>query len=276
MGTSRNRRITEAIDVKRRAKAPAPYGPQPCAIPGCKRLTQRSSRKGLSETYCHRHVEHLRSHGHITRKSYSKAELEPFRQPVARWLREHREDPNVQAAIARLGTLMATQGRPKDAYEQRGMVPKAKARNELARLYAAGKSGEQLLGIVLTIRAAHAELGPWDSPDWYHVQIAKQAKRLRGARSTPYRDKRFPPRYPRGEGIFMRILGKSIDAKAACAIDGETIEYIRRQARPHISRPASPPPSQSQARRDDLREERRRMEELRSLLGGGGISIETL
>lgn len=221
--TSRNRRITQAQDVKRRAKAPAPYAPERCAVFGCNRLTQRSAGRGLSETLCKRHAEHLRSHGHETRGSYSKAELAPFRQAAREWLRQHQHDAFVQGAIARLESLMSSQGRSKDAYHQRSMAPKDKARNTLARLREAGKTGEQLLLIVLTIKAAHAELGPWGSPDWQAVQIAKQAKRLRGASGTRTGLLRQPMKYPRGEGLYMRHLGEMIEERAAHAIDREAV-----------------------------------------------------
>lgn len=233
--TSRNRRITQAQDIKRRAKESPPGAPQRCAVFMCNRLTQRSARKGLSEVYCKSHSEHLRRHGHETRRSYTKVELEPFRQAARDWLRQRRDDPFVSGAIARLESLMSSQGRPKDHYHQRSMVPKDKARNVLARLHEAGKTGEQLLLIVLAIQAAHAELGPWGAPDWQAVQIAKQAKKLRGASGTHYRDSpyRMPSRYPRGEGIYMRLLGQMIEERAAHAIDRETVEDLRTLGRKH-------------------------------------------
>jgi hypothetical protein len=57
--TSRNRRITQARDVKRRAKAPPPEVTERCAAWLCTNLTQRSKGKGFSEVYCHNHVEHF-------------------------------------------------------------------------------------------------------------------------------------------------------------------------------------------------------------------------
>jgi hypothetical protein len=226
--TSRNRRLTQARDIKLRAYAPPPYGREPCAVFGCKRLTQRSSGRGLSGTLCRQHGERVRYHGHETRKSYSKADLTPFREAAREWYQQHEHDAYVQRAIARLGSLMSSQGHSKDAYHQRVMPPKDKARNTLARLHEAGKTGEQLFLIVLSIKAAHSELGPWGAPDWPFVQIAKQAKKLRGASGTHYRDGpyRMPARYPRGEGQFMVHLGQMIEERAAYAIDRETVEEV--------------------------------------------------
>lgn len=226
--TSRNRRITQAADIKRRVKAPSTDGPQRCAIIPCGRPTQRSVGKGLSELLCKRHSEHLRSHGHETRKSYSKADLTSYRKAAREWYRWHRRDVHVAYAIASLEALMSSQGRSKDAYYQRSMAPKDKARNVLARLHEAEKTGEQLLLIVLAVKAAHTELGPWGAPDWEAVQIAKQAKRLRGAAGTHFRNGpyRVPSRYPRGEGLYMRHLGEMIEERAAYAIDRVAVEVV--------------------------------------------------
>lgn len=224
--TSRNRRITQAKDIKRRAKSPSTEAPERCAVFGCTRLTQRSSRKGLSETLCKNHTEHVRSHGHETRRSYSKAELMPYREAAQEWYRWHRRDVHVAYAVASIEALLADQGRSKDAYHQRSMAPKDKARNTLARLHEAGKSGLQLLLITLAVKAAHAELGPWGAPDWQAVQIAKQAKRLRGASGRPTGLLRLPRKYPRGEGLYMRHLGQMIEERAAYGIDREDVEEV--------------------------------------------------
>ncbi|EBX4816902.1 hypothetical protein DRY87_25080, partial [Salmonella enterica subsp. enterica serovar Newport] len=212
----------------RRARAPLENPAELCVVVGCTRLTQRSSRRGLSEVLCKRHSEHLRSHGHETRKSYSKAELTPSRKAAIIWFNAHRDRPEVGHAITNLGALMASQGRSKDAYHQRSMNPKEKARNVLARLREAGKTGEQLFLIVLAVKATHKKLGPWGKPDWIPVQIAKQAKKLRGASGTHYRNGpyRLPSRYPRGEGLYMRHLGRMIEERAAIAIQDKTLAEV--------------------------------------------------
>src|SRR5690606_34854455 len=109
-----------------RAKAPPTYPGEQCVVPGCGRPTQRSASQGLSETYCRRHKEHLRTHGHENRESYSKAELVPFRNAAREWFEEHREDGAVQMALRSLEGLMSSQGRSKDAYHHRSLSPEAK------------------------------------------------------------------------------------------------------------------------------------------------------
>ncbi|WP_354554041.1 hypothetical protein [Kaistia defluvii] len=180
---------------------------------------------------------------------------------------EHREDRAVQMAVRSLEGLMASQGKSKDAYHQRGMTPEAKARNTLARLHEAGKAAQTLLLIVLTIQAAHAELGPWGAPDWEAVQISKQAKRLRGAAGTHYPD--APSRYPRSEGLYLRHLGRMLAERASLGIGGDTIDHIRERARPSIKRPRPKPAPP----RDDTVDELRRMQAFTAALRGGSWTV---
>ncbi|BCP55608.1 hypothetical protein K32_42250 [Kaistia sp. 32K] len=265
--TSRNRRITQAKDIKGRAHGPPSYPREHCVVPGCRRPTQRSASLGLSETYCKRHKEHLRTHGHEHRKSYSKAELVPFRRAAREWFVEHREDGPVQMALRSLAGLMSSQGRSSDAYHQRSMSPVAKARNTLARLHEAGKTAEQLFLTVLTIQAAHAAIGPWGAPDWETVQVGKQAKKLRGAAGTHYPD--APSRYPRSEGLYLRHLGRMIEERASAGIGGDTIDRIRERARA-TNRPVRPPPRPP---RDDTGDELRRMQAFIAALRGGSRTV---
>ena len=273
--TSRNRRITQANDIKRRVKSPLLYPPERCAVFGCKRLTQRSAGKGLNEALCKPHSEHLRRHGHESQRSYSKADLEPYRKAALEWYRQRRKDPQITRAIASLESLMASQGRSKDANYQRSMSPEDKARNTLARLHEARKTGLQLLLIVAAVRAAHEDLGPRGAPDWLPVQIAKQAKRLRGSVGTKTGLPHAPLKWPRGEGIYMRHLGRMIEERAAYAIDGEAIKDIREVAKPSASRGAIPSPPAIQPR-ETYRTEMEEAEALIKLLGRrGSVNIET-
>ncbi|QND25798.1 hypothetical protein HB773_04605 [Sinorhizobium meliloti] len=222
--------------------------PERCAVLGCSRLTQRSAGKGFSETYCGGHIEHLRRHGHPDRPSYRRWELKPYRKAAQTWLKQHREHPAVRIAVTHLEALMWSQGRAKGADYQRGMVPKDKARNVLARLRDAGKTGEQLLEIVIVINAAYLELGPHGYPDWVSIQTGKLAKRLKGASGTITRDhegrrmteahphassawKRSWEKWPRSEGRYVRILGEMIREKVNQELTDRAVEEVRRPAR---------------------------------------------
>lgn len=270
--TSRNRRRTQAADIKRRAKAPAPDGPEQCVVAGCQRPTQRSARKGLSETYCRVHMERQARHGHPTRPSYSKAELVPFRKAALDWYRQHQHEAHVRQAVARLTTLMSSQDRPKDHDQQAGMAPKDKARNVLARLHREGKTGEQLFLIVLSVRAAYAEIGPYGYPEFPLVVIAKQAKRLRGASGTHFRDSpyRVPSKYPRPRGLYLRLLGEMIEERAG--IDRDTIETVAQAVRPAVRQAQKSAWEEAKAHQD---EEERTIALIRLMGRAGSITVGT-
>jgi hypothetical protein len=77
---------------------------------GCQWLTQRSTGSGLSETHCKQHVEFHRRHGSYWHKSYSAAQLAPYRRATQRWLRSRSNDQHVQRVIGALDALLADSG----------------------------------------------------------------------------------------------------------------------------------------------------------------------
>lgn len=213
-------------DIEIRAKEPPAGAPRPCVIVGCGRPAQRSGRNGLSDTLCKRHVEFQRRHGSSWRRSYLVRELAPYRRAAEVWLKAHQEDPATIRVIAALDGLIASGGKPVHAHEARWWKPKAKVRNVLARLHQAGKTGRQLLAIVLAVKATQAAIGPRANPEFRHVQIAKMTHRL--ASGTHTRSTRFVTisQYPRAEGIFMRRLGSAIEDIAAIVATSEAVEEV--------------------------------------------------
>lgn len=164
-------------------------------------------------------------------------EIAPFRAATRTWLAENDTSPAVLDAIGNLESLLLSSGRVESAFQLKGRPPKERARIALARLRAAGKGGRQLLEIVLTIKATVRAIGPWGNPEFLHVQIAKLAHRLasgtilRNHEGRPYRDiysgkpSQFE-RYPRGEGIFMRIMGEEILTHAGAVADPGIVSQI--------------------------------------------------
>lgn len=234
--TSTARRIAQAREIKLRAKAPPPARPQRCTAMGCGRPTQRSAGRGLSERYCRAHQEHFRRHGSHWRRSYLLRELLPYREAARAWLKGAENRPEVLAATAALEGLLAASGRTESAFRTGRLSPKEKARVALARLRQAGKTGRQLLEIVVTAKATAAALGPRGNPEFLHVQIAKLAHRL--ASGTILRDHEGRPlsaqgwrrsaveRYPRAEGIFMRVLGRQLEERAGDGADRAAIAEV--------------------------------------------------
>lgn len=227
--TSRNRRIVQAKSIKQRAKEPSPHGPTRCVIPNCRRDTQRSQGRGLSESYCKYHATRLRRHGHPTVSSYSNVQLSTYRKAVRKWLRLHRHEDNIRVTVQHLDSMMARQARSVDAYHQRFLTPQKKAENVIARLKEAQKSGLQLLEIVLTVKIANKELGPWGAPDFMLVQIGKLVKRLKGVSGTHFPETelgQYLSKYPRAEGLYLRHLGTMILERSERIITAENLREI--------------------------------------------------
>lgn len=220
-------------DIEHRAAAPSDLPPRRCAAHGCKNLTQRSARNGLSETLCKRHVEFRRRHGTHWRRSYTMAELRPFQTAARRWLKGRQGDLNLAPVVAALSGLLAGSGAARTAQDARWAGTEEKVRNALARLHEAGKSGEQLLLITLTVKAAQAALGPRANPEFQYVQIAKMAHRL--ASGTHVRSALYGTfsRYPRAEGAFMRLLGQTIEDIAGIVADSEAVREVVEAAGRH-------------------------------------------
>ncbi|MEO5759508.1 MAG: hypothetical protein ABIQ51_21935 [Mesorhizobium sp.] len=214
------------LDIERRAAAPSNERPRKCSAIGCQRFTQRSNGKGLSEVKCKQHVEFRRRHGSTWMKSYSAARLAPYRKAAHRWLRDHGEDPHVVRVIAALDALIADSGRAETANRARWKTPDGKARIALARLREAGKRGEQLLAITLTVKATISVTGPRGDPEFMQVQIAKMVHRLASGthiKSAIWGD---TSKYPRPEGRVMRILGHRVEDIAGIVAGGETIDEV--------------------------------------------------
>lgn len=196
-------------DIEYRAAAPSDLSPRRCVAPGCKNLTQRSARNGLSETLCKRHVEFRRRHGTHWRRSYTMAELRPFQAAARQWLKAHQGDLSLTQVVAALNGLLAGSGASRTAQDARWAGTEEKVRNALARLHEAGKSGGQLLLITLTVKAAQSALGPRANREFQYVQIAKMAHRL--ASGTHVRSALYGTfsRYPRAEGHSCGSSGRT-------------------------------------------------------------------
>lgn len=197
-----------------------------CAVFGCPQPAQRAAANGLSHTYCKRHVEHIRRHGHSHMKTPKKAALEPYRKAARNWLARHRGELAVGRVLTALDGMLQNAGRPINAYRLRGETPEARARNVLARNREAGKTGEDLLTIVLALRAYIAEHGPRGATDYRHTQIAKLMHRISSGSNRTPSGFPIPQKNPRPEGRFMVYLGRRVDDIASIAADDDAVEEV--------------------------------------------------
>ena len=214
-------------EIKRRSSAHLEPGvSRRCNVLGCSRLSQRASGTGLSETHCKYHVEFHRRHGSYWRRSFLKDQLEPYRQAATKWVSARQGQPNVVRVVRHLQQLIDNSGRRYSAYDVRWLDPDQRANAVLANLREEGKTGEQLLIIVLTIHAAVSELGPRGDREFRHVQIAKLMHRLASGTHRTTSGFRIPSKYPRPEGVFMRTLGRRVEDVAAIAFTPEDIQEV--------------------------------------------------
>lgn len=220
-------RKEQTRDIQRRSSAPIEPGVSGrCNVLGCSRSTQRASGTGLSETHCKYHVEFHRRHGSYWRRSYLKAQLEPFRQAATKWLSARQDHPNVVRVVKYLQHLIDNSGRRYSAYDVRWLDPDQRTNAVLANLREEGKTGEQLLIIVLTIHTAVSELGPRGDREFRAVQIAKLIHRLASGTHKTKSGFPIPSKYPRPEGVFMRTLGRRVEDVAAIAFTPEDIQEV--------------------------------------------------
>ena len=217
---------SRSLDIHRRAKAPPQEHPRKCSVLGCQRLTQRSSGKGLSETHCKQHVEFYRRHGSYWHRSYTAAELAPYRRETQRWLRSRSGDPQVDRVISALDALLSHAGSPESAYSLRGRSPQDRARIALARVRETGVTGERLLEITLTIKAIMSDRGPRADPEFMQVQIAKLVHRLASGTHRTTSGFPLPSKYPRAEGRVMRLIGHQVEDIAGIAADAEAVREV--------------------------------------------------
>jgi hypothetical protein len=217
-------------DIAGRASRPSSSPSTKCSAFGCSRLTQRSAGNGLSEIYCKQHIEFRRRHGSTWRRSYKVAEIQSYRKAAIQWVQNNRHDHYVSKVIATLDAMIQNSGPSKSAYDLRWLSSGDRSRQVLARLRDAGIGGDRLLEITLTIKAAISELGPHGNPEFMQVQIAKLAHRLNSGTTQTRSGLPVPPKYPRPEGAFMRVLGHAIGDIASIAATPEVVDEVVQQA----------------------------------------------
>ena len=116
--------------VKQRAAA-APT--LKCSTPGCGRPAQALATPDSRATaLCRKHLKHRARHGSAWRKSFTKAELEPYRKAARRWLTANRQAPMVQHVLTALAGMMANAGKAESAYDLNRVKPAKRAKIALA------------------------------------------------------------------------------------------------------------------------------------------------
>lgn len=161
-----------------------------CPIPGCGRRPQARQGKGLSLVWCRYHIQRRNRHGHLTKGTYSAADLRPYRRAAESYLKPRLgTDFWIAAAIKALGGLLDNAGPNERVVDVLTMPPKDKARAAFARMRSQGVSPIRLLINDLAVSMAVGEdpIQPIGEPDDYRLtQIGKAALRMASGHHAVY------------------------------------------------------------------------------------------
>jgi hypothetical protein len=166
--------------TKALASAPYAFSDGKCALFGCKRLTMRAERKGLTDLYCSYHIQRIARHGHHTEGSLGVNEKRPYKEIAAKWIKTHQGTIKLKVLLNDIATLLAEAGTAYNATQLHGLTPTQKALAALARLREAKVSPEEILLRWMTVGLTLLATERWDRcGDVYHfIQIAKSVHRL--------------------------------------------------------------------------------------------------
>lgn len=215
-----------AIKSRRRAEVKARAG-QPnydqgsgCKVMGCGNPVRAATSDGLDARFCRPHADQYARHGSPYRKSYSSAQVRPYRAAAASWLKANAGDHWVRNAVERVKGLYASAGGHVEAFRLRGLSPDERSRVAWTRLRKANVEPVEVIAAALAV-----EMIIRDDPyadrkaEFKQVQTAKLVHRMasgthkrwgEGATATELHV------YPRSRGRVLRHIGKA--AVEACEL----------------------------------------------------------
>lgn len=207
--------------VTRLAETPADAALTYCPIPGCGRLTRRQAGRGFSQYACQYHDQWKSRHGSYWKRTYTRAQLKPYRSAARIYLHRHREDDHIRQALRSLDFLLVGAGPNHRVVDTLTMKPREKARAALARMRKHEVPSSRLLEIIFAVSAAVAEdpIRPGGEPhEFRRVQIAKACMRQASGQHSHYGLTLSYHRYPRSGGLLLRHLGAALDGAADWAL----------------------------------------------------------
>lgn len=195
-----------------------------CTLPGCRRPTQVSAGNGHSPRYCKHHVEFHRRHGSYWFSSLRAADLEPFRNDAANWLKLHRDDIRAKHALRTIASHLSGAGQEVNAYSLREKSAKERARIAFARLRNAEVPPERILLRLLAVSACCDAKGiDGRQREYRQVQYAKAVHRLASGTHKTTSGFPMPSKYPRSEGQVLRHMGAWLEEVVALTLNARDI-----------------------------------------------------
>lgn len=209
------RRQRRKREVQTRASEPS-HMFRHCKVVGCRRPARAGTADGLDTRFCRAHADHRARHGSPYSRSFTAAEINPFRRAAIEWLLAHPNDRWVSNAVERVTGLYKCGGSYEEAFRLRGLPPRERAWKAWARLRQHGVDPYLVIAAWLAVELivkhdARAE----DRQEFKRVQAAKIVHRLAsgthklwnggGGRRTELHV------YPASRGLVLRYIGKDLE-----------------------------------------------------------------
>lgn len=227
------RRLTRKIDLANRLATTKPEGRQNCWVVGCQKPPGNASGDGLGR-FCRRHLEHYRRHGDPLKGTYAARELVPHRRAAKAWLKAHKGDAFVAAAIGGIETEMLASGAAIEPYRLRGLSAEQRAKAVWARIREKGKDAIDVLASILSVAMRYASDYQRAKPEHRTVQVGKALNRLGGGKVKRWEVHRDGASqkvqtlrwFPASEGVVLRTLGGRAEQIAEFLIHDRMSELV--------------------------------------------------
>lgn len=180
-------------------------------------------REGLNRVYCRKHIEFFRRHGSYTKRSYSAGELRRYRVRAIRWLSQHRDDAEVDQAVAAVWRLYYLGGRAVQAFRLAGKTPTERAKAVWAQLREKQIDALEVLAAWMAIDMRLRDDPQPDCHEEYReVQVAKLIHRMAGGTHKRWEHERQDGKlevtelhkHPVSRGRVLRVVGSDTASAA--------------------------------------------------------------
>ncbi|MEH2594953.1 hypothetical protein V1278_001866 [Bradyrhizobium sp. AZCC 1577] len=202
-------------EVKRRAAEPSHLFKM-CRVVGCKKPARAGTQDGLDTRFCRSHADHRARHGSPYKRSFTAAEINPYRRAAVEWLLAHENDRWVRNAIDRIEGLYRNGGQHEDAFRLRGLSPEERTRKAWARLRHHKVAPHLLVAAWLAVEMAIRNDPQADgTKEFKRVQAAKIAHRLASGTHKEWANgpagRRELHVYPASRGQVLRHIGADLE-----------------------------------------------------------------
>lgn len=223
-------------DVKQRAGVPS-HMFKNCRVIGCKKLARAASEDGLDTRFCRSHADHYARHGSPYKRSYTAAEINPYRRAAMGWLLAHDSDRWVANALQRVEGLYGRAGPHVEAFRLRGLSPRERANVAWARLRHHKVDPRIVVAAWLAVEAVTRDDPKAERKrEFKQVQAAKLVHRLASGSHKRWTQERSGVRelhvYPPSRGKVLRYLGKDLEAATELLVEQYLFAVERRSMRP--------------------------------------------